>query len=132
VPCPLGTLCGGGPLPGFNVDEIRRFRGPWRFTARGRTWDALPIPTATWCGVLPELQDSRPARHRLAAMRRLFRAAFPWRLSMLWHGDPVREVLATTPRELSALFESLYSFHYAVPQPALNPFVSTRDGGPVT
>lgn len=93
-------------MGGFDADAWLESREPWTFRARGTTWTARPVSAEAVVGVLLELRQATPAQqYRL--LRRIFRLAFPWRLSMRWRGDPVQLMLAL-PRE--ALDDVVTSF----------------------
>lgn len=93
-------------MPGFDADAWLEAQEPWTFRARGTTWTAHPVSAEAVVRALLELRSAAPTQ-QYPILRRLFRLAFPRRLSMRWRGDPVRLILAL-PRE--ALDEVVTSF----------------------
>jgi hypothetical protein len=94
----------------FDADAYRAAREPFRLVAGGRIYAARPVSAELVIATRPALASETRAS-RLAALRRLLRAAFPWRWSMLWRGDPVRVFLrldaATQQEALRRFFRYL-------------------------
>ena len=97
-------------MTAFDADAYRAAREPFRLVAGGRIYEARPVSAELVIATRPALAAGTPT-HRLAALRRLLRAAFPWRWAMLWRGDPVRVFLrldvATQQEALRRFFRFL-------------------------
>ena len=94
----------------FDADAYRAAREPFRLVAGGRIYEARPVSAELVIATRPALAAGE-RETRVAALRRLLRAAFPWRWGMLWRGDPVRVFLrldaATQQETLRRFFRFL-------------------------
>lgn len=76
----------------FDADAYRAAREPFVLVIGRRAWRARPVSAELVIATRKDLTgDDLQAQAR--ALMTLLRAAFPWRLSMAWLGDPVRQLL---------------------------------------
>lgn len=81
----------------------------WGIRYRGRDYVARPVSVSVVIAAMEELQRSGGnQRAELLTMRKLFRHAFPWRISMLWRGDPVRYIMRLDPLGYRALVADFF------------------------
>lgn len=94
----------------FDADAYRAAREPFVLVAGGRYHTARPVSAELVIATRPDLASNDPATQRRALVR-LLRAAYPWRPTMLWRGDPVRVLmrldLATRQEALRRFFRYL-------------------------
>lgn len=96
----------------IDLDALNASAAPYRFRSRGREYVARPVSVEA---VVQYEAAVRGASNLevMAARKRLLRLAFPWRVSFLWRGDPVRLISQAPPavyREVWAdFFASLQS-----------------------
>lgn len=101
----------------FDADAYRAAREPFTLAVAGRTYAARPVSAELVVRLERDLgaSDGRVARR---ALRRLLRAAFPWRVAWLWLGDPVDRALQLdldARRELLTRFFRFLGGRSAVP-----------------
>lgn len=95
-------------MAAFDADAYRQAREPFELTLGGRTYRARPVSAELVVRLNGELAaDERRARK---AIERLLRAAFPWRASYLWFGDPVRQFLALDVATRNAGLRDFFRF----------------------
>lgn len=93
----------------FDADAYRAAREPFRIVVKGRTHEARPVSAELVIAVQPDLACGDATR-ATGALKRLLRAAFPWKLWMWWRGDPVYQVLYLDPATRNALIASFFRF----------------------
>lgn len=92
----------------FNADDFLAAHRPWSFTIGGRTFGARHVSAPS----VQRFEQLRAAakdnvRRQQFALWWLLRRAFPWRLSYLIRGDPVKIMLRLPP---AAQAEALRDF----------------------
>lgn len=93
----------------FDADAYRKARDPFKVRVHGRLYEALPVSAELVIAVQPDLASDSVAT-RTQALKRLLRAAFPWRLSMWWRGDPVYHILYLDGPTRGALIAGFFRF----------------------
>jgi len=91
----------------FSVDAFRAAHRPWSFAAGGVTWTARHVSTPQILAFNREYEAATTEVARAKSVARLLRIAFPWRLSYLRRGDPVKVLVALEP---AARIEALNDF----------------------
>jgi hypothetical protein len=77
-----------------DVDEWQRVRQPtWSVTLDGYTYRAHPVSARAVADLVPKLAAAKGAE-QFDLLAALYRLAFPWRLSYVWRGDPVKRLMA--------------------------------------
>lgn len=106
-------------MTAFDADAYRKAREPFTFTCSGRTWVARPVSAEVVAACEPDLARGDAATQRRAT-ERLLRAAFPWRLSYWWRGDPVARILHLDVSARNAALTAFFRFlgGRAAPPPA--------------
>lgn len=100
-------------MPGFDADAWVAAHAPWTVTLEGTTYTAEPVSYPVLLGfqeALHRAERQRDGPGSLAATRRLWRAAFPWRPSMAWRGDPVARLLRLPPKAHEAALIDFFVF----------------------
>lgn len=105
-------------MAGFDAEAWRAAREPWTYSDQGRTWTARPVSAEAVLAAQLELQAASAHRAR-RIMRRLFRLAFPYRLSMRWRGDPVALIEALPLPGWEAVLRSFFEYATGRPMPDL-------------
>lgn len=93
----------------FDADAYRAAREPYTVIVHGRTHTALPVSAELVIAVSPQLASTDTATYR-SGLKRLLRAAFPWRLAMWWQGDPVYHILYLDGPTRGALINGFFRF----------------------
>lgn len=93
----------------FDADAYRAAREPFEVIVYGRRHVARPVSAELVIAVQPALA-SGDIRVATKALKRLLRAAFPWRLWMWVRGDPVYHVLYLDVATRSALIARFFRF----------------------
>lgn len=93
----------------FDADAYRAAREPFIVKVKGRQHVARPVSAELVIAVQPDLA-SKDVTRATSALKRLLRAAFPWRLSMWWKGDPVYQVLYLDTATRNALVTSFFRY----------------------
>lgn len=93
----------------FDLDAYREAHRPWTFRAGGFAFEARILSAEHVRRFNAELAGADAAGQR-AALARLLRAAFPWRFSYRWRGDPVTRILALEPAALDATLSSFFEW----------------------
>jgi hypothetical protein len=93
----------------FDLDAFRAAHEPWTFMARGRTYVARHVSAPQVMRYEQAIRRADSERARYAALWRLLRYAFPWRLSYLVYGDPVRVVMSLEPRARIAALTDFFA-----------------------
>lgn len=83
-------------MPTFDADAYRAAREPFAVVVNKRRRVARPVSAEIVIALQPALASTDGAVAN-RALRKLFRAAFPWRLAYWWLGDPVRQILELDP-----------------------------------
>jgi len=100
----------------FDADAWRAAREPWSYTEGGRHWVARPVSALALADALQGLQDLSAAE-QADRWRRVFRLAFPWRISYWWLGDPVTRIMALEPGAYQATIAD-FVVHLGAPLPS--------------
>jgi len=93
----------------FDADAYRAAREPFEVVVYGRRHRARPVSAELVIAVQPHLASGNVAT-ATAALKRLLRAAFPWRVWMWFRGDPVYHVLYLDMATRNALITSFFRF----------------------
>lgn len=93
----------------FDADAYRAAREPFTVIVHGRTYVARPVSAELVIDTQPALA-SGDRKASSAALKRLLRAAFPWKLRMWWQGDPVFHILYLDPATRNALVTRFFFF----------------------
>lgn len=110
----------------FSASDYQRAQEPWQIELDGTAFTARLVSQqavfAYWARVEDAQRTLTGAKNQevasavlmrviVRALRRLLREAFPWRPSMLVHGDPVRRIFRLDPatfwEAIRDFFESL-------------------------
>lgn len=95
-------------MTNFSADSFLEALEPWSFTTGGRRYVAQPVSAPRVARFLHACTSAQPnEQHR--QLKALLREAFPKRLSFLWRGDPVLEILAMEPRTRDATLKSFFA-----------------------
>jgi hypothetical protein len=128
----------------FNADEYHAtVSPPWEFTTGGRTYVAQHVSTPAVERYLQVLEDHptetrKGQARRSAALLRLLRLAFPWRLSYWWNrrADPVWQFLHLPPRTRKEALEDFFGrlgiVELTTPQTTTASTGSTPSGDPTS
>jgi len=96
-------------MPGFSAKAWHAAHAPWTYTtSRGRTCATRPISTPRLIAYFGAIEGASIARQN-AETRELLREAFPWRVSFLWRGDPVDEILESPPGLRKEILRSFFA-----------------------
>jgi hypothetical protein len=81
---------------GFSVDAVKQAWTPWTLEIDGVTYTERLVSVEQvrrfWSGL-----ESPDEGTRTQAVKKLLRAAFPWRPHYVWKGDPVDKFLKLDP-----------------------------------
>lgn len=91
----------------FSADAFVEALEPWSFSVGGRRYVAHPVSAPSVARFLAACATGQP-NEALVGLRALLREAFPKRLSFLWRGDPVLEILAMAPRARDATLQDFF------------------------
>lgn len=92
----------------FSAEAFLEALEPWSFSVGGRRYVAHPVSAPRIARFLAACATAEPT-DALKALRALLREAFPKRLSMVWRGDPVIEILSMEPRARDATLQSFFA-----------------------
>lgn len=93
----------------FDAEAYRAAREPFILVVKGRRHVARPVSAELVIALQPKLSSADHAV-ATAALKRLLRAAFPWKLWMWWRGDPVYHALYLDLRTRRALLSDFFRF----------------------
>lgn len=90
----------------FSADAHRAAYEPWTFTTNGKTYAARPVSALQ---VMRFFSRAKDEEQFITELYILLRHAFPYRMSMRWRGDPVREILKLDRDGLKAAVRDFFS-----------------------
>ena len=136
----------------FDADKFQAALRPWIFTAGRSSWIARPVSApalARFHGDFKVVGDfereqlltatsplararvqRRAERRRAVLLRRIFRVAFPYRLSYLVRGDPVKALIQLPPAARSEAITAFFQFAEGKPKSSAPPTSPPIPGTP--